>query len=322
MKLEPPARLYLILGLIAAVLIAAVVFGAVAAKRRPAPLWLVEAGYEEQWQRMLIKAPPGIELKNASAYDGKAGPGQFGYLITTKGPAPKIKADAGKITVYPALKSDGGYGGAFVLALDTWMIFRQYKEDGLDRSRAESAAAGGGLLIIPGLDPHARFAWLSQLLQERPGVFPNGTGAWQAAEDGLFAGGRFQRGAMTYNWNDAFDLFFDNPSSWIYAPLSRIRGLPAYRSGAFAAERFPEKPDWNNFGIQATILWAIPFGPEKEVAKLVKTKAWLKDGDTQTDIANTLKWAPASPQGKPYNAVSRSAWLAWLSSSFVWVEGD
>jgi hypothetical protein len=102
-----------------------------------------------------------------------------------------------------------------------------------------------------------------------------------------------------------------------------VREFPPYRLGRLRAARFPERKDWTEFGIQAEILWAVPFtGKEEDAASLEEITAWLKDAQTQTIIANRLNWIPAHPGGTPFNPVSREAQLAWISSSFVWQMED
>jgi hypothetical protein len=66
------------------------------------------------------------------------------------------------------------------------------------------------------------------------------------------------------------------------------------------------------------MLWAIPFGREQDVEKLGDIKTWLEESRTQTVLANALGWIPANPTGASYNTISRSARLAYLSSSFIW----
>jgi hypothetical protein len=87
-------------------------------------------------------------------------------------------------------------------------------------------------------------------------------------------------------------------------------------SGGLEANRYPDADDWHEFGIQATMLWAMPFGGETKATE--DLRLWLEDPKTQTAIANALGWIPAHPSGTPYDTVSRSARLAYLSSSFIW----
>jgi hypothetical protein len=172
---------------------------------------------------------------------------------------------------------------------------------------------------MPGRDMDSRWAWAAQLLQRQSGVFPEDPALWQAAVDGLFRGNsRFQPGAETYGWLDAMPLLYRSSPAWIYAPLSRIRLQPSLETSGLEANRYPDAADWHEFGIQATMLWAMPFGREGSAKKLAPLRSWLEDRETQTAIANTLGWIPAHPTGAPYNAISRSARLAYLSSSFIW----
>jgi hypothetical protein len=299
-----------------------------AINNRADPVWLVEPEFEAVWNRTLTEAGKNVDYTATAVYDpqetlsGK----QYGFIITTKGPQPENMettiGEGKKLFVYRRFSSNGEYGNTVALALDPWMIFRKFTENGLDRERVNSENGGDGTLILPGKQREARTAWLAQLLQEKPGSFPGDPLVWQDAEENLFNGKRFRQGARTYNWNDAFDLFFDTPDSWIYAPVSKIRALPNYLTGNLEATRFPEPDDWNNFGIEARILWAIPFGSAKNLEKIPHTLEWLKNGETQTSVANALKWIPASSSGKPYNPVSRAAWITWLNSSFVWTEQE
>jgi hypothetical protein len=106
---------------------------------------------------------------------------------------------------------------------------------------------------------------------------------------------------------------------WLYAPLSRIRRLSPYRMGVLDATRFPEREDWNVYGIQAEVLWALPFGRKGDREKLDRrVRDWLRSARVQTIIANTIGWIPAHPQGTPYNTVSYESQMAWINSSFIW----
>jgi hypothetical protein len=162
---------------------------------------------------------------------------------------------------------------------------------------------------------------MTQLLQDPPGIFSAPGEAWN--ETMFFRNRRFQQGAATYTWEDAWTLFFREDEAWIYAPLQMVREFPPYQMGLLRAARFPERSNWTEFGLQAELLWAVPFmGKEDHAAALAETTAWLKDAQTQTIIANRLNWIPAHPGGAPFNPVSREAQLAWLSSSFIWQPAD
>jgi hypothetical protein len=223
------------------------------------------------------------------------------------------------LALYPRLSGSRQHGGALLLALDPWMMFRDFKDPAVSRARVDAVEGGEGVLILPGRDMDARWAWTGQLLQKQSGTFPEDQALWKATMEGLFRNNtRFQPGAETYGWLDAMPLLHRSSPAWVYAPLSRIRRQPPLEASGLVADRYPEPEDWHEFGIQATMLWAIPFGKEKNLKKLEDTKAWLAAPLTQTLIANTLGWIPANPVGTPYNAISRSARLAYLSSSFIW----
>jgi hypothetical protein len=88
--------------------------------------------------------------------------------------------------------------------------------------------------------------------------------------------------------------------------------------GLLDATRFPEPPGWTEYGLEADILWALPFGNKKQVKKLKNADIWLKDPQTQTIIANEIEWIPAHPSGTPFNTITWEAQIAWLRSSFIW----
>jgi hypothetical protein len=223
------------------------------------------------------------------------------------------------MALYQGLASSRKYQGALVLALDPWMMFKDFKDPAVSRSRVDASGGGEGILIVPGRDADSRWAWAAQLLQSRSGVFPRDQAVWQSAVEGMFwNNARFQSGAETYGWIDAMPLLYRSSPAWIYAPLSRIRSQPYQDTSGLEANRYPEPDDWHEFGIQAAMLWAIPFGRGRNLEKLGDIQAWLAAPETQTVIANALGWIPAHPAGIPYNAISRSSRLAYLSSSFVW----
>jgi hypothetical protein len=115
-------------------------------------------------------------------------------------------------------------------------------------------------------------------------------------------------------------LFGDDPA-WVYAPMSRVRDLPDYRSSILEATVFPEPGNGNTIGFQAQILWAIPAGDARTLSKLKKPLEWLKSAGTQTIIADTLRWLPANPEGQPYDPAAMSARIVWLTASYVWEDG-
>jgi hypothetical protein len=314
----------LIAPLVLVILIAAGVISAVFIVQRtgPLPVWLVEESLVEEWQTVLAASDAGPVFTDVDVFRKDAFPeNRYGYIITANldltSSGIEDNPDA-MVRVYPGLAGTLKYNNALLLALDPWAVFYEFTDPGLSRERVEGNGELTGLLAGPGGEPGARVAWLSQLLQEEPGVFPEGKEFWEAQGSILFQSPRFQQGAFTYNWTNAWDVFLANKPAWIYAPLSMARSLRPYQSAGFVAARFPEKEGWTRYGIQAELLWAVPFGDEKYLSKINKVESWLKDGAVQTFIANTLNWIPAAPNGSPYNALSRTVQLNWLRSSFVW----
>jgi hypothetical protein len=284
---------------------------------RPKPVWLVEESLSADWSRFLrdsAAAPPFRRIETRSP--GTPGKGT-GFIITTRRDGAAAEGE-GAVVLYPWLSRTREWEGALVLAVNPWMVFRKHENPLPDRARLDTPAGGAGVLICPGGEDPAVFAWVSQLLQDQPGSFPGGAGVWEQAERDLFLGRRFQNGAMTYRWVDVWPLLYRSDVAWVYAPLSMVRELPSYRMGLLAASRFPEKEGWNEYGIQADVLWAVPFGSEAQKRKLAAAGEWLKDPRVQTEIANTINWIPAHPQGIPYNPVSWESQVAWINSSFIW----
>ncbi|MFP3043948.1 hypothetical protein LQZ19_19215 [Treponema primitia] len=287
---------------------------------RPPLTWYVEEGLESPWRRILNTGSPprGFKRDVRILKPGETPPrkGQ-GFIITRK------REESGQaVTVYPRLSFDLEYQGAMVLALDPWMVFRNHQYPSLTRDRIVSKV-GEGVLLIPGSDPDAVRAWAARLLEQPEGEFPQGPEQWQEAESSLFTSISFPRGSISFNWQDVWQILLGKDISWTYAPLSRVRDLPAYRSNILEATVFPG-PGENRFGLQAEILWAIPQGSPGVKPKLKEAAVlWLKSGETQTLIADTLRWLPAAPEGKPFNPAAMSARLAWLTCSYVWEQhGD
>lgn len=299
----------------------------------PRTVWLVDAAYREQWERILGSADPPRRIRVVTAPDeGQPLPrNRRGFIVSVRGPLERAmrqgeteaEEEGGPVErtliLYPGLAASRSHEGALLLALDPWMMFRDFKDPVVSRARVDSPDGGEGLLVMPGRDPDSRWAWAAQLLQRQSGVFPQDKAVWKDSVEGLFwNNNRFQTGAETYGWPDALPLLYRSSPAWIYAPLSRIRRQPPLESGGLEASRYPDAEDWHEFGIQAAMLWAMPFGREKDLKKLGNIKTWLESPRTQTAIANALGWIPAHPAGAPYNSVSRSARLAYLSSSFIW----
>jgi hypothetical protein len=280
------------------------------------PVWVVEEPFAADWSRILrdVDPPPPFSRVRMIPPDGTPPPRDRGFFITRRtdwaGPG------EGAVRVYPWLSRTREWQEALVLAADPWLIFRKLQDPLPDRRRMEYP--GNGVLICPGGEAPAVFAWVSQFLQEEPGSFPGDPQVWQNAADNLFQNRHFQNGAPTYTWMDVWPLLFRDNTAWVYAPLSLIRGQSPYRMGLLEASRFPERPGWNEYGVQADILWALPFGWDEKSRGRAAAAEWLKSPAVQTFIANMIDWIPAHPQGVPYNTVSWSAQEVWNNSSFVW----
>jgi hypothetical protein len=155
------------------------------------------------------------------------------------------------------------------------------------------------------------------LLQHSPGAFPWEKQAWEDAAQRLaYGNNRFQQGALTSTWLDGWIRLLQDEPAWLYAPLSRTRGLASYDIGRLDAAIFPIPGDWNTYGLQAEILWAIPGSGEEALPE--EARAWLSAMETQSLIAETLGWLPARPGGTPYDTLARQAQVSWFSSSFIW----
>jgi hypothetical protein len=313
-------------------LIAAGVAAAVIGLSQPRPAWHVEAGLEQQWGEFLGSAPTPPPFTRMAVYDPAAGlgKGRCGVVITKTFPAEGIGAPSSEedpweppVRLYPGLYRDrGDYQGAIPLALDPWLVFRKTGDPRLDLERVLNPAGGPGVLILPGAEPDAVYAWATQLLQISPGSFSMERQAWDDAEQQLvYDNRRFQQGALTYVWLDAWLALLGKEPAWLYAPLSRTRGLASYDSGRLDAVVFPFPEDWNTYGLQAEILWAIPAPSEKPEPEIDEAESWLAGPEIQTLLAEILDWIPAQPGGKPHDTLARQAQVAWFSSGFVWQYG-
>jgi hypothetical protein len=282
----------------------------------------VEESLVSDWNRILRQNPKPPPFTQVRALPGgrDAPLGGYGYIISPRPepPAPGAGEPEGPVRIYRWLSRTREWKGALVLAANPWMVFRKHQDSPPDRNRVASLGGGLGVLICPGGDRSTVFAWNSQLLQDSPGVFPVDPAAWEEAGQSLFLNRRFQNGAAAYGWVDVWPLLFRENLAWVYAPISKVRELPPYRMGLLAASRFPEKENWNEYGVQADLLWAVPFGGEGQKKRLGRAAEWLKNPAVQTEIANTINWIPAHPQGTPYNPVTWEAQVAWINSSFVW----
>jgi hypothetical protein len=311
--------------------------------RKPRPTWYVEPGLEEQWAELLEKAPAPPPFTRHSAYDPGTGLGKSRYGVIIATPLPAEAAEGGAplsaeapasqtpppeasweppVRLFPGLYRDrSDYRGAIPLALDPWLVFRKTGDPPLSLERVLNSAGGAGALILPGAEPEAVYAWTAQLLQASPGSFPLEQQAWEDTEQGLvFGNRRFQQGALTYTWYDGWIKLLQDETAWLYAPLSRTRSLGSYDAGRLDAAVFPIPGDWNTYGLQAEILWAIPIASgdrEDQAALLEEAKTWLRAAETQGLIAEILGWIPAQP-GVPYDTLAREAQVAWFSSGYIW----
>jgi hypothetical protein len=307
-----------VIGIAAAALLGGGLLALLPGMVRPKGYWFVVEAYAAEWGRILASAEPPPPFKAIQVQEEGVIPGGRGYLIGTR--LPDNSADT-PVRVFQDLFRTREYQGALALALDPWMVFRKHQDHELTRDRVDSSRGGEGQLLLPGSDPAAVWAWTAQFLQNQPGEFPQDSEFWKESQRLLLQSRRFQNGAPTYPWVGIWPILLREEAAWVYAPLSVVRALPPYRMGLLDASRFPEKPEWNRYGLQANILWAIPAGANssrRSQKDIGKAEQWLRDPLTQTLIANTLGWIPAHPAGTPYNTASWETQLAWLRSSFVW----
>ena len=274
--------------------------------------WYVEAGYEDAWARILRQAGPvPVKFAGIRVYSGANNMKNQGVIISTK-----PDDDITPLRVYPGLSRELQYQGAIVLALDPWMIFYKHNQPSLSYERIFGPMGGEGILLLPGAEAEAVQAWVMRLSQDGPGSFPMDVETPENAEFLLFSGGRFRFEFRDYYWQNALSFLLGNETAWLYAPLSIIRSNRNPRKQLLAAEGFPER-DRNRYSLQATILWAWLNFSEKNTEKRNEIASWLKNPEIQTIIADELGWIPADPYGNPYDPVSRSSQMNWLTSSFV-----
>jgi hypothetical protein len=329
--MKPAIKLIVIVtALVLASAVLVIVFLIVPRKERAVQkvTWLVDRDYVRTWTGIINESGLAYENSILSFLPGDAVPANgSGFILTTNRKAAMAAlssqtGDEGEngipITIYRDLAEKQDYQGAIPVAVDPWMIFYEYNNPPLARERVDVVSAGEGVLLIPGRNEDAVTAWLAQMLQTGSGVFPEDPLVWERARETIFATKRFQGGAVSYNWNDVWILFRKEKPAWLYAPLSRIRGLPRTETAGLVAQRFPDRREWKNYGIQAGIFWALPFEKGKAGPAPVPAETLIKDPGIQTKIADQLLWAPASGLGLPYNAISQTAQFAWLNSSFVW----
>lgn len=275
--------------------------------------WYVQQGLENDWAKILRDLPAPNLFSEIQTWNGTDIPAGPGILISTQ---PWQHQE--KVSVYYRLSFDLEYQGAIVLALDPWMIFRKHFNPPLSLSRAMSDTGENGALLIAGSNTEVVSAWAGRLLQTGPGQFPFDEGSWHNCEQNLFTGNRFPRGSQTYTWQDVFFRLMGNELTWVYAPLSEIRRYRDHRKAILEAAAFPE--DWagTQYSLQASILWALPIGSDREKENLSQTITWLKKPETQTIIADTLEWIPADPYGIPYDPISLTSHRNWLIASYIY----
>jgi len=290
----------------------------------PRPAWIIEDRYIKVWEKMVAASPsllPKAKIIPTSVADAHMSRSWYGYRIDSKYEPQPAAEDQSPIRVYREFRS-GSYGEAFALAVDPWLVFRKFTSPPLTRQEAENGSGGNDLILLAGGDRAAVVAWIAQLVQETPGVFSFDEELWEKTETRLLRGNFFQRGAMTYSWNELWPrLLGGNEDVRVYAPLSRIRQLPTNQTNALEADVFPGRQNWNSFGFQTDILWAVPYGTEgwKNREKLKPVDTWLRSAEFQTLLADTLGWLSAHPESPPYNPVSGSARIYYLTASYMWV---
>jgi len=290
------------------------------------PAWIIEDRYVKTWEKMLAASPspmPMLKAKIIPASTVEAGMPRswYGYKIDSTYEPPTAVESEGFVRVYRGFREPGG--DALPLAYDPWLVFRKFTSPLITREEAENGSKGKDRVLLAGGDRAAVLAWISQLVQEPSGVFSPDETLWEQTETKLLRGDFFQHGAMTYGWNELWPrLLGGNEDVNVYAPLSRIRQQPTHLTNVLEADIFPRQRDWREFGFQTDILWAIPFGDWKNRQKLKPVDEWLRDVEFQTQLADILGWLSAHPDSPPYNPVSHSARIYYLTASYIWQVRD
>lgn len=290
----------------------------------PRPVFLVEKEFVPAWELLLQRAsgaPRWRIVEFDSEKDLGTGRVRRAILVTADkdGLAPP-GADGGipLPVVRWNLSRSRSLDGALALAADPWLVFRRHGTPPLTRDRLEAQGDGTGNLLLPGGEAEALWAWTAQELQINPGVFSRDPGKWVEGMRLLPRSGRFQPGTQTYRWEDVWPRLFGAETAWVYAPLSRIQAFPGDRTSALSADPFPIPQGWNEFGLQARVLWAVPLGIGKLDGKAAGALDWLRKPETQSLLAEILRWVPAVPDAKPATPLAHTAQNAWIDSSFVW----
>ncbi|MDR2575534.1 MAG: hypothetical protein LBC52_03735 [Treponema sp.] len=289
----------------------------------PRPAWIIEDRYIKVWEKVIADSPsplPKAKIIPASVAEARMSRSWYGYRIDSKYQPPATGENESSIRVYPEFRS-GNYGEAFPLALDPWLVFRKFTSPPLTRAEAENGSGGKELILLAGGDRAAVTAWIAQLVQRAPGVFSFDEELWEKTEAQLLRGNFFQHGAMTYGWVELWPrLLGGNEDVRVYAPLSRIRQLPTHQTNILEADVFPGRRDWDLFGFQTDIMWAVPFGNQgrQNREKLKPVEKWLRSAELQTLLADTLGWLSAHPESPPFNPVTGSARIYYLTASYLW----
>ena len=281
-------------------------------KQKPL-VWYVDEELQDKWAQILTEIAPSKKPAQIKVWDGSEIPAEAGILISTK---PWETAEE-NVKVFHRLSWELEYDGAHVLALDPWMIFNKHTNPPLTYSRIFTDRRGRGTILIPGRDTEELRAWTSRFIQEKPGSFPAGSKIWQDWETELFNIGLFSSNMRGYDWYAVLFRLMSNEQTWIYAPLSKIRGIKDQRKSILEAQPFPESG--NEASMLAKILWARPIKTKsKKTSKLIDdTVSMLKKAETQTIIADNMEWIPADPYGTPYDPISLSSHRTWLTT--VWI---
>jgi len=292
----------------------------------PQPAWIIEDRYVKTWEKILAASPSPMPLLKAkvipmSDEKARASRSLYGYRIDSKYEPPTAIDKEGFVRVYREFRTESKE--ALPLAYDPWLVFHKFTSLPLSREEAENGSGGKDLILLAGGDRAAVLAWTAQLVQDKPGVFSHDETLWEKTETKLLRGNFFQHGAMTYGWNELWPrLLGQGEDVRIYAPLSRIRQLPTHQTNILEADIFPRKRDWHEFGFQTDILWAIPFGDWKNRQKLKPVEEWLHGAELQTLLADTMGWISAHPDSPPFNPVSQSARIYYLTASYIWQVHD
>ena len=297
----------------------------------PQGVWLVSSEFAPAWQAVLAATPDSLQWRLVEWQPGDEPDGMparsYGFIVSAQ-PEPDV-GDHQRVVVHHHLARRLSANGRFALAIDPWLVFRRHTTASLSYAAVSGSAqpdssGGSGALLLPGGEETAVRAWVAQLMQPTPAVFETDTQRWDQTQASLARSGRFQRGALTYDWQDIWPRLFAPGPAWVYAPLSSVQQLPGDRTSVLEADRFPIPDSWNEYGLQARVLWARPMEQANGLHKrriereLAEAREWLLLPGTQTEIAAALKWAPAQRQARPLNPSAGAAQRAWLASSYVW----